>query len=301
MVRRALARPLPPDADRRQQQLCGQDGHHVERRPSQGGQRGDVLRLHQDRCLPAVPSRGTAVVRTSGHRDRATITRASRATLFAQEVWFMVSPNMLTEPDPTKVVWELRPNASHGLEGTCAGGMSGGVPVGEVNLPHLPRIVCTWPPVPPPGQYFHNIMEEGHIVPLTTAGGFYAVARTDLGYLAASYTADSTGESVVCRHAPQICSPSAAPPTLCAVDVLRWLSKLWLGPALWVCCVLGPRLRPTQEPARSDHSQAVCQLPIPPVVSLVVVARCHRWRCASPVRLGLAVWDQVLLQLRDRV
>ena len=42
--------------------------------------------------------------------------------------------------------------------------------------------------VPPPGTYADSIIEEGHLVPLgaSAGSGFYAMARTNLGYLAAA-------------------------------------------------------------------------------------------------------------------
>eukprot|EP00750_Incisomonas_marina_P005501 INCI13973.2.p1 GENE.INCI13973.2~~INCI13973.2.p1 ORF type:complete len:542 (+),score=83.83 INCI13973.2:990-2615(+) len=40
-----------------------------------------------------------------------------------------------------------------------------------------------------------TVMEEGHLVPRVARGGCYTMARTDKGFIAASWTADSTGSS----------------------------------------------------------------------------------------------------------
>ena len=41
-----------------------------------------------------------------------------------EEIYFLKSPNLLTEADPTKVVWSMYPTSDHGVEavsGTSAG------------------------------------------------------------------------------------------------------------------------------------------------------------------------------------
>ena len=74
----------------------------------------------------------------------------------------MRSPNLLTEPDPTKLRWQLLPDNDHGL--------------------------------PPPAIFDPNttVMEEGKLLPLPGSKGFYAMARTDRGVLASSSTTDKT-------------------------------------------------------------------------------------------------------------
>jgi hypothetical protein len=79
-----------------------------------------------------------------------------------EEIFFMHSPNLLQATNASDVKWELFPSASdHGLKA--------------------------------PAMYNPNstVMEEGHLLPLAR-GGCYAMARTDKGFLAAAWTADST-------------------------------------------------------------------------------------------------------------
>ena len=79
-----------------------------------------------------------------------------------EEVFFMASPNLLSEPDAAAVRWTLLPAASdHGVRA--------------------------------PAMYDPNttVMEEGHLLPLRR-GGCVAMARTDKGFLAAAKTSDST-------------------------------------------------------------------------------------------------------------
>ena len=79
-----------------------------------------------------------------------------------QELWFMSSSNLLTERNASKITWNLYPDGDHGL---------------------LPPGVTNGPPVDQKG----DILEEAHIVPLAQ-GGFYAVGRTQQGFLAAAAT-----------------------------------------------------------------------------------------------------------------
>jgi hypothetical protein len=62
------------------------------------------------------------------------------------------------------VVWKLLPAGDHGL-----------------------RAPAIWNPN-------RTVMEEGHVLPLQHSAGFYAMARTDRGYLAAARTASHTGD-----------------------------------------------------------------------------------------------------------
>lgn len=76
-----------------------------------------------------------------------------------QEVWILSSPNLLQDPPLADITWDLLPNGDHGI-------------------------------LPPGGN--PDIMEEGHIIPLLQSEGFYVVGRTAQGFLAATYTTDST-------------------------------------------------------------------------------------------------------------
>ena len=80
-----------------------------------------------------------------------------------EEVFFMSSTNLLTEPDAAAVTWTLLPTGDHGLR--------------------------------PPSMYDANttVMEEGHLLPL--AAGCAAMARTDKGFLAFARTADRSAAS----------------------------------------------------------------------------------------------------------
>ena len=79
-----------------------------------------------------------------------------------EEVFFMASHNLLSEPDAAAVKWSLLPvGADHGVRA--------------------------------PAMYDPNttVMEEGHLLPLSR-GGCVAMARTDKGFLAAAKTNDSS-------------------------------------------------------------------------------------------------------------
>lgn len=82
-----------------------------------------------------------------------------------EELWVLASPNILTEQDPRKVTWSLRPSGDHGL-------------------------------APP----FHNVsdettvIEEAHVVPLNQSGGFYMIGRTTMGYVAAAWTLNADAD-----------------------------------------------------------------------------------------------------------
>lgn len=114
-----------------------------------------------------------------------------------QEIWFLQSPNMLTEPDASKVTWESTPNGAHGLQGTHIQQPA------RTSKPcprrtDTPTHACAhFSAVPPPGTYADSIIEEGHLVPLgaSAGSGFYAMARTNLGYLAAANNAGTSTAS----------------------------------------------------------------------------------------------------------
>lgn len=86
-----------------------------------------------------------------------------------EEGFVLASENVLSEPDPAKVVWELRPDGEHG------------------------------PGVPPPANPNTTIAEEWHVMPMDPdrheGGGFFAVFRTTLGILGATWTADGTART----------------------------------------------------------------------------------------------------------
>lgn len=77
-----------------------------------------------------------------------------------EEIFIVSSPNMMTEPDASKVTFEVLPHGDHGI-------------------------------LPPGGN--PTIFEEGHVLPLSA--GMYLVGRTTQGFLGASYTADATGRT----------------------------------------------------------------------------------------------------------
>lgn len=79
-----------------------------------------------------------------------------------EEVWLLRSPNLLSVDHPADATFELLPSGDVGL--------------------------------PPPGGN-PSVMEEGHVLPLPAGGGFYVVARTSQGYLAAAHTADPTARA----------------------------------------------------------------------------------------------------------
>ena len=75
----------------------------------------------------------------------------------ASHRFFMHSSNLLSEPDPTAVTWDMWPTGDHGVE--TVGGSS-------------------WSPA--------SVGEEPHIVPLVTVDAFAVMFRTSQGYLACS-------------------------------------------------------------------------------------------------------------------
>jgi hypothetical protein len=78
-----------------------------------------------------------------------------------EEIWLLSSPNLLTEPNASLVTWDLYPDGDVGLQ--------------------APRPATTnW--------------EEGHVVPLATTPGFFAICRTNLGYLGVGSTSDPTAQ-----------------------------------------------------------------------------------------------------------
>ena len=82
-----------------------------------------------------------------------------------EEVFILSSPNLLSERNASKVEWRLLPDGDHGIA--------------------APAI---WNPNT-------TVMEEGHVLPLQRSAGFYAMARTQRGYLAAAKTASPDGAS----------------------------------------------------------------------------------------------------------
>jgi len=98
-----------------------------------------------------------------------------------EEVFILSSPNLLTEPDASKVTWRLLPDGDHGIA--------------------APAI---WNPNT-------TVMEEGHVLPLQFSHGFYAMARTQRGYLAAARTSSPTpvdgwGSTFLARYWDNSCS-----------------------------------------------------------------------------------------------
>ena len=85
-------------------------------------------------------------------------TKIGRFPYTPPEQSFFLSSNLLTAATPDDVVWSLYPDGDVGVS--------------------APSPSMTW--------------EEAHIVPLES-GGFFSVCRTQVGYLAASKTADATG------------------------------------------------------------------------------------------------------------
>jgi hypothetical protein len=79
-----------------------------------------------------------------------------------EQVFLLSSPNLLTEPNASLVTWDLLPSGDVGLSA----------------------------PVPATTNW-----EEGHVIPLSESPGFFALCRTNLGYLGAAFTADPTGSS----------------------------------------------------------------------------------------------------------
>ena len=77
-----------------------------------------------------------------------------------QELFFLVSPNLLTARSPEEITWELAPEGDHGI-------------------------------LPPGGNSPPKVFEEAHILPLKS-GGFWVVGRTSQGYLGAASTRDPT-------------------------------------------------------------------------------------------------------------
>lgn len=75
-----------------------------------------------------------------------------------QELFFLVSPNLLTAASPEDITWELAPDGDHGI-------------------------------LPPGGN--PAVFEEAHVLPLKS-GGFWVCGRTSQGYLGASSTRDPT-------------------------------------------------------------------------------------------------------------
>ena len=75
-----------------------------------------------------------------------------------QELFYLTSPNLFSEPNASKISWGLVPNGEHGV-------------------------------LPPGGN--PTVFEEAHILPLA-AGGYWTVGRTSQGYLGAAQTADPT-------------------------------------------------------------------------------------------------------------
>ena len=87
-----------------------------------------------------------------------------------QEGYFLASPNLLTESDPTKIRWDLLPDGDHGPG-----------PVGAQ---------CAFP-----SNASDCVAEEWHIIPLTLTKGFFAVFRTTQGFLGSARTADPSGRT----------------------------------------------------------------------------------------------------------
>jgi hypothetical protein len=69
----------------------------------------------------------------------------------------MTSPNLLTEPEPTKVTWQMWPSGEHGVQ--AVGGTSSAA---------------------------GGIAEEPHITPLLAVDAYHVVFRTSQGYLGSS-------------------------------------------------------------------------------------------------------------------
>ena len=74
-----------------------------------------------------------------------------------EEMYFLVSPNLLTEGDPTQVTWDMWPHGEHGVQAI------GGTDPGAI-----------------------GIAEEPHITPLHAVDAYHVVFRTSQGYLGTS-------------------------------------------------------------------------------------------------------------------
>ena len=125
--------------------------------------------------------------------DRFTATSTGVATLAftkysglmvaPEEVFFLSSPNLLSEPNASAVMWDTMPAGPHGL--APPGGNPG---ISAWAGRRSWRASCAGRPSPP----FLAPVEEGHVVPLA-ALGYFMVARTSQGFLAAASTADPSG------------------------------------------------------------------------------------------------------------
>ena len=78
-----------------------------------------------------------------------------------EESWFVSSPNVFSERDPTAILWRLFPDGDHGIA--------------------------------PPGPPSEMNWEEAHIVQLQNSTGMYSICRTSNGFIGAAHTADDTG------------------------------------------------------------------------------------------------------------
>jgi len=83
-------------------------------------------------------------------------TRLGKYMLENGEGWFYHSDNLLTEPDPAKIHWELLPDGDHGLR----------------------------------APEFGSVQEEHNIVPLADGRSFYCVYRTTMGHPCHAYSND---------------------------------------------------------------------------------------------------------------
>lgn len=82
-----------------------------------------------------------------------------------EEGFVIASSNILTEQDPTKITWEMLPEGDHG------------------------------PGAPSPFPRATTVAEEWHVMPLVKTPGFFAVFRTNVGILGASWTSEPTGRT----------------------------------------------------------------------------------------------------------
>ena len=87
-----------------------------------------------------------------------------------EEGFILASHNLLHEPDPAKVIWELLPEGDHGPG-----------PVGPS---------CAFP-----SNRSDCVAEEWHIIPLQETNGFFMVFRTTQGYLGAAKTSDPSAKT----------------------------------------------------------------------------------------------------------
>lgn len=118
-----------------------------------------------------------------------------------EEIFILSSPNLLTEPETSKVTWRLLPNGDHGIA----------APV-------------IWNPNT-------TVMEEGHVLPLQLSHGFYAMARTQRGYLAAAKTSSPTaangwGSTFLARYYDNSCSHLPLAPSAGATRQIRPLGDV---------------------------------------------------------------------------